>query len=99
MAPIRGADIIHLGNGTFLLDRIQSGGPGSLNPNRERIFELGNYRSIGQLSDIPDVQYAIESFDVTNEIEDMLTGGAQDFSLGVDLALTLPTDVAAQFKP
>jgi hypothetical protein len=95
---IKGGQIIHVGNGTFLIDRIQSGGPGQLNIPTEKIYELGNYKSVATIRDTPDITFSLESFDVSTETEDMLTGGTGDFATGVDLATAVPVDIASQFK-
>lgn len=95
---IKGGAIIHVGNGSFLIDRIQTGGPGQLNIPTEKIYELGNYRSVATIRDTPDIAFTLESFDVSTETEDMLTGGAGNFTTGVDLATCVPVDIASQFK-
>ena len=35
--------------GKYVLDRIQTGGPGDLNIPEEKIYELGNYESIATI--------------------------------------------------
>ncbi len=95
---IKGGQIIHVGNGTFLIDRVQTGGPGQLNIPTEKIYELGNYKSVATVRDTPDITFSLESFDVSTETEDMLTGGLGDFEVGVDLATAVPVDIASQFK-
>lgn len=49
---IRGGQILHVAN-QFVVDRIQTGGPGTLNIPQEKVFELGNYRSVGIVRDSP----------------------------------------------
>ncbi len=95
---IKGGQIIHVGNGTFLIDRIQTAGPGQLNIPTEKIYELGNYKSVATIRDTPDISFSMESFDVSTEVEDMLTGGDEDFAVGVDLARSVPVDIASMFK-
>jgi hypothetical protein len=95
---IKGGQIIHTGNGTFLIDRIQTAGPGQLNIPTEKIYELGNYKSVATIRDTPDITFSMESFDVSTEVEDMLTGGDEDFATGVDLAESVPVDIASMFK-
>lgn len=70
---IKGGSIIHVGNGVTLIDRIQTGGPGQLNIPTEKIYELGNYKSLATVRDTPDLTFSLESFDVSTEIEAMLT--------------------------
>ncbi len=95
---IKGGQIIHTGNGTFLIDRIQTAGPGQLNIPTEKIFELGNYKSVATIRDTPDITFSLESFDVSTEVENMLTGGDGNFATGVDLATCVPVDIASMFK-
>lgn len=95
---IKGGQIIHVGNGTFLIDRIQTAGPGQLNIPTEKIYELGNYKSVATIRDTPDISFSLESFDVSTEVENMLTGGAGNFGTGVDLSTSVPVDIASQFK-
>jgi hypothetical protein len=96
---IKGGQIVHVGNGTFLIDRIQTAGPGSLNIPTEKIYELGNYKSVATIRDTPDISFSLESFDVSVEVEKMLTDSDDsDFATGVDLATAVPVDIASQFK-
>lgn len=95
---IKGGSVIHVGNGVYLLDRVQTAGPGSLNVNVEKIYELGNYKSVATVRDTPDISFSLESFDVSTEIEDFLTGGLGNFTTGVDLSTCRPVDIASQFK-
>ena len=74
---IKGGQIIHAGNGNLVIDRIQTGGPGQLNIPTEKIYELGNYKSVATVRDTPDLTFSLESFDVSTEIEAMLAGQAQ----------------------
>lgn len=69
---IKGGSIVHVGNNAVLLDRLQTAGPGSVNIRRETIYELGNYKSVGQVSDIPDLSFTMESFDVSCAMEALL---------------------------
>ena len=97
---IKAGQLIHVGN-NVLLDRIQSGGPGNLNIPTDRIYELGNYESLGQVRDTPDLSFNLESFDARAEFEAVLIGN--DFATDADgtvydPSLALPMDVASQFK-
>lgn len=58
----------------FVVDRIQTGGPGSLNIPQERIYELGNWKSVAIVRDIPDLSFDLESFDTSAEFESLLVG-------------------------
>lgn len=71
---IKGGSIIHVGNGDTLIDRVQTGGPGQVNIPTEKINELGNYKSVATIRDIPDLTFSLESFDVSTEVEALLSG-------------------------
>jgi len=71
---IKAGQIVHAGNGVAIIDRIQSGGPGQLNIPTEKIYELGNYKSVATVRDVPDLSFSLESFDVSTEIEGLITG-------------------------
>jgi hypothetical protein len=60
----------------FVVDRIQSGGPGNLNIPEEKIYELGNWNTVATIRDIPDLSFDLESFDVFSEFEALLIGRA-----------------------
>ena len=97
---IKGGDLIHVGN-QVLLDRAQTAGPGQVNIPTEKIYELGNYQSVGTILDIPDLSFPMESFDASAELESMLVG--KDFATDAagteyDIAKALNVDVASQFK-
>ena len=98
---IKGADLIHIGN-QVLVDRAQTAGPGTVNINVEKVYELGNYKCVGQVRDIPDLSFSVESLDVSAQFEALLLN--DDYAtapLGTeyDLAKSLPLDVVSQFKP
>lgn len=97
---IKGGDLIHVGN-QVLLDRAQTAGPGQVNIPLDKIYELGNYQSVGTILDIPDLSFPLESFDASAELESMLVG--KDFATDAagteyDIAKCLPVDIASQFK-
>lgn len=69
---IKSGQILHTVDG-FILDRIQTGGPGQVSVNEETIYELGNYETVGTVRDIPDLTFDMESFDVSTEVESLLT--------------------------
>lgn len=70
---IKGGDLIHVAN-RILVDRAQTAGPGQLTINKTKIYELGNYYSLANVLDIPDLSFSCESFDVSAEFEALLTG-------------------------
>lgn len=65
---IKGGDLIHVGN-LVLIDRAQTAGPGQVTINREKIYELGNYLTLGSILDTPDLSFSLESFDVSASFE------------------------------
>lgn len=94
---IKGGQILHVGNGVAVIDRIQTGGPGQLNIPTEKINELGNYKSVATVRDTPDLSFTLESFDVSTEVEELITNG-ENPATGIDLARATPIDIASQFK-
>ncbi len=97
---IRSGEPIHVGN-QVLVDRAQTAGPGTLNINTEKIYELGNYKSVATVRDTPDLTFTCESFDVSAEMEALLVG--QDIPAladgsELDMSKCVPMDVASQFK-
>lgn len=71
---IKGGQIVHVGNGVTVIDRVQTGGPGQLNIPTTKIYELGNYKSVTTIRDTPDLSFSLESLDCSTEIEAMLAG-------------------------
>ena len=98
--PIKGGDLIHVGN-QVLLDRAQTAGPGQVNIPSDKIYELGNYQSVGTIFDIPDLSFPVESFDASAEMESLLVG--KNFATDAegteyDLNKNVKVDIASQFK-
>lgn len=96
---IKGADLLTVGN-QILIHRIQTGGPGQVTIGKTKVYELGNYLSVGQTLDIPDLSFPCESIDATADMEAMLTGNT--FLTDVagteyDLNTCVPVDVVQQF--
>jgi hypothetical protein len=106
---IKAGAILHDING-YVIDRIQSGGPGNLNIPEEKIYELGNWNSVATVRDIPDLSFDLESFDMTTEFECILTNedpttfahsDDPGFVAGtneIDFANHVPIDVISPFK-
>ena len=92
---VKAGAILHVGNGETVIERIQTGGPGQLNIPIERIYETGNYKSVATIRDTPDLQFSLESFDVSTDIERLIT---QIETGAVDLSRAKPTDFASQWK-
>lgn len=93
---IKAGQIIHTGNDTVLIDRLQTAGPGDLNIPTEKIYELGNYQSVATIRDVPDLSFNMESFDVSTEVEQLLTGGDPTSGIAMNAAKTV--DVVSPFK-
>lgn len=72
---IKAGQILHAMN-QFVVDRIQTGGAGNLNIPQERVYELGNYQSVGIVRDVPDLTFTLDVLDVSTQIEALLNGSA-----------------------
>lgn len=97
---IKGADLLHVGN-QVLIERAQTAGPGTVNIPTEKIYELGNYYSVAQVRDTPDLSFSVESLDVSASFESLLLG--QDFATMAEgttfqLSKAVPMDVMSEFK-
>lgn len=95
---IKGGQILHVGNDEVVIDRIQTAGPGTLNIPTEKIYELGNYESVATIRDVPDLQFSMESLDVSCEIEAFLTNQDLATATKFELAKMVPVDIASPFK-
>jgi hypothetical protein len=86
----------------FVVDRIQTGGAGALNIPQEKVFELGNYRSVGIVRDVPDLTFSLECLDVDTEVEAILTGVTNPYADGqgtkYELANNKPLDITSPWK-
>lgn len=97
---IKSGQILHQAN-AFVVDRLQSAGPGNLNIPEEKIYELGNYQTVATVRDIPDLSFDMESLDVSVEIEALLTNQLEaDIADGeqIDFLNAVPIDVISPFK-
>ncbi len=97
---IKAGNILHDANG-YVLDRIQSGGPGNINIPEEKIYELGNWSTVATVRDIPELSFDLESFDMSCEMEAILTGQdptAVSDGDEFDFADSLPLDIISPFK-
>lgn len=99
MAIVAG-QFLHDANG-FVIDRIQTGGVSNLNIPEEKVYELGNFRTVATVRDIPDLSFDLESLDVSTEIEALLLGidpttvnDGDEF----DFLESVPLDVISPFK-
>lgn len=97
---VKAGQIIHVGNGTVLINRIQTAGPSQVNVPVETIYELGNYKSIGQVRDTPDLSFSLESYDVSTDLEALLLN-VDPTDVGLlpyDPANAVPMDIKSLFK-
>lgn len=99
---VKAGQILHLANDSFVIDRIQSVAA-NVNVPKDRVYELGNYYSLGYVRDIPDLGFTVESYDVTWELPAILNG----ITLGtvpaapnnfLDPAAAVPLDITSPFK-
>lgn len=97
---VKAGELIHVGN-SVLIDRLQQAGPGNLNQRNDRVYELGNYRSVDIIRDIPDYTFPMQSFDARAELEALLLGldytTLADGTL-LDMSKCLPVDVLGEYK-
>ncbi len=97
---IKAGQILHDTEG-YVFDRIQSAGPGSVNIPEEKVYETGNYQTVATVRDIPDLSFDLESFDVSCEMEAVITGQDPTSILDgdeFDFADAHPIDVISPFK-
>lgn len=98
---IKAGQILHVAN-QFVVDRIQTAGPGDLNIPQDKVFELGNYQSVGIVRDAPDLTFNLECLDVDTEVEALLVGVANPFADAsgtvYDLANNKPIDIISPWK-
>ena len=78
---------------------MQTAGPGSLNLKRATVFELGNYKSVGQVSDIPDLSFSMESLDVSCAMEALLLDVDVKSTHTYDLSASHLLNIKSAFKP
>lgn len=97
---VKAGQILHDANG-FVVDRIQTGGVGSTNIPEEKIYELGNFKTVATVRDIPDLSFDLESLDVSTEIESLIlfrdpttTSEGDEFDFGE----SIPLDIISPFK-
>lgn len=100
---IKGGQILHVAGGPtalFVVDRIQTAGVTGINVNEDRLEELGNYQAVGTVRDIPDLTFELESYDMTTELESLLTGGDNSEAAGTafDLGQFAPLNILSPFK-
>lgn len=82
----------------MLINRIQTAGPSQVNVPVETIYELGNYKSIGQVRDTPDLSFSLESYDVSTDLEALLLNVDPSGGYPYDPANAIPMDIKSLFK-
>ena len=96
---IKGGSVIHVGNNAVLLHRLQTAGPGTVNIRRSIVYELGNFLSVGQVSDIPDLSFSMESLDASCAMEALLLDKPVGTTHSYDLAQAKVLNLKSAFKP
>ena len=96
---VKGGQILHVGNNAVLLHRLQTAGPGTVNIRRTTIYELGNYLSVGQVSDIPDLTFSMESLDASCAMEALLLDKPVGTTHTYDFTLAKVLNIKSAFKP
>lgn len=96
---IKGGSILHVGNNAVLLHRLQTAGPGTVNIKRTTVYELGNYLSVGQVSDIPDLAFTMESLDASCAMEALLLDQPVGSTHSFDLTQAKVLNLKSAFKP
>jgi hypothetical protein len=98
---IKTGNILFVGGGA-VLDRLSTAGPGQVQIQRDKVYELGNRLAVGSIANTPDLSFSAESFDVSTETECVLTG--HDFTsipAGHVMKFTesVPIDIVSPFLP
>lgn len=98
---IKAGQILHVMD-QFVVDRIQTAGPGDLNIPQDKVYELGNYQSVGIVRDVPDLSFNLECLDVDTEVEALLVGSANPTTDAqgsmYDLSLNKSIDIISPWK-
>jgi len=95
---VKAGSIITVGHGTTLIERLQSGGPGTLNIPTSKVYELGNYEAVATVRDTPELTFSLESFDVSTDTEALLCD-VDPSTEAIDLATAKPLNIVQNFKP
>lgn len=72
-----------------------------MNIPEEKIHEVGNFQTVATVRGIPDLSFDLESFDVTTELEALLTFADPSLAVsgdGYDLANAVPLDIISPIK-
>jgi hypothetical protein len=83
------------------VDRIQTGGATSLNIPEEKVYEVGNFQAVATIRDAPDLSFDLDTFEVSTEIESLLTFTDPTLTADgdmFDLATSKPMDIISPLK-
>lgn len=97
---VRAGAFLHDVNG-FVFDRLQTAGASNLNQNVETITELGNWENVATVRDTVNLSFDMESFDVSTEVEAVVTGVDPDAVVDgdeFDFGDSKPVDIVAPLK-
>lgn len=97
---IKAGQILHDAYG-FVVDRIQTGGATGLNIPEEKVYEVGNFQAVATVRDTPDLSFDLESFDVSTEIEALMTFTDPTLTMpgdAFDLSTMVPMDIVSPIK-
>lgn len=94
---VKAGSIITVGHGTTLVERLQSSSP-ALDIPKTKVYELGNYETVGTVYDTPELTFTLESFDVSTETEALLCD-VDPATDGINLDTAVPLNVIQNFKP
>lgn len=97
---IKAGQILHDAYG-FVVDRIQTGGATSLNIPEEKVYEVGNFQAVATIRDTPDLSFGLDTFDVSTEIEALITFTDPTMVTdgdSFDLATGVPMDIISPIK-
>lgn len=97
---IKAGQYIHDAQG-FVLDRIQTGGVTNFTIPEEQIYELGDYRAVATLRDIPDLSFDLETTDITPAVEAIISGKNPNTLTNhqeLNFDHTFPLDIISPFR-
>lgn len=95
---IKAGNIIHVAQDEVVIDRIQTAGPATVNVAVQTIYEVGNFKSVGQVRDIPDLSFTLDSFDVSCALEALLLREDPTVAHSFDFGAAKPLDMKSIFK-
>jgi hypothetical protein len=97
---VKGGQLIHVGNGVTVIDRAQTIGPGQLNIPTQKIYEVGNYKSVTTIRAGAYAGRSVLAAVATTAADATVTvtGGAlTSADVGRQVIITDPAGVVADF--